>query len=821
MLTIFFYSCILKVIKKAGMQYYICFLYISRVTKLNKKINNEVNTLFSLTSKFSSDILSLKKKDEIWWHLANNIISEFGFEDLVIYVLDKDGLFLNQVAAFGDKNLGNNTIFNPIKIPLNKGIVGMCAYEMKPMLVNDTRNHEAYIKDEAQRTSELSIPIIVDGKLFGVIDSEDHRGSFYTDTHLKSLSVIAEICGTKISQLNAVSALKKTIEENEYTNRVQQALIEISETVYESDSNINFYKSLHKSISKLTFAQNFYVAYLEEETNKINFKYYVDVVDTNSDIGKEDRLMGLLDSPSITEYVLKKGEPTLLYADDIAKMINSGEIMVYGTVPKAWVGIPFNVRDKKGIVVVQSYTSDFIFGNKESQLLSFVAKHISNAIERKNSNDRLIFLALHDSLTKLPNRALFQDKVNANILKVETGRINGATVLYMDLDLFKAVNDTYGHKIGDEILIKSSEIITKCLRSTDTLSRLGGDEFAILLEGNTEERCAERVANEIISAFDDPIRIDSFSIKMSVSIGIAILKEGKESAESLMAKADAAMYQSKLKGRSQYNLHSLTSSNVHHLPVSKIECDFLKSLKNNELYCVYQPLLDYKENKILSAEVLIRWEHKTVGFIPPDQFIPVLEKSGLIMELDMYVLEKSISTLLRLEDQLPKGFKFNINISTAGFSSDRFIMYLRKQIKNNPSLKNKICIEITEESLVSNTDIVKRHISILQGVGVSIALDDFGTGYSSLNYLEQFEFDYLKIDKSFIDEVENSKKKKLILKSIVNLSKSLDIKVTAEGIETKDQLELLKDMDCDLGQGYYIARPNSEEILLENIKKFY
>jgi diguanylate cyclase (GGDEF)-like protein len=779
---------------------------------LKKIINNELDSLFVLTSKFSSDILSLTEVEDIWWHLANNIITEFGFEDLVIYELDKEGLFLNQIAAFGTKTDGKNTVINPITIPFKKGIVGKCAFEMKPQLLNDIKTNKDYIKDGEQRSSELSIPIIVDGKLFGVIDSEDHRKDFYTEKHLKSLSVIAEICGTKVSQLNSLEKLKKTIAENEYTNRVQKSLIEISDTVYESE--VDFYTNIHNSISKLTFAKNFYVAYLEEKNNEINFEYYVDELD---DVDEDDIFMGSYNNPSLTEYVLKKGVPTLLYQEDILSLIKSDEIMIYGTMPKAWIGIPFMVGEEKGIVVVQSYTTDFIFSEKEKQLLSFIAKHISSAIERKKSNDRLTFLALHDSLTKLPNRALFQDKIKANLQKVKSGRADGVTILYMDLDLFKDVNDTYGHKIGDEILVKSTEKILSCLRSTDTLSRLGGDEFAILLEGNMEERCAERVASDIVKIFETAISIDSFLIKMSVSIGIAIDKKGNETVESLMTKSDSAMYQSKLKGRSQYSIHSLTTKE-HHFPVSKIECDFLKSLRNKELFCVYQPLLNFKKNEILSAEVLMRWNHNSLGFIPPIQFIPILEKSGLIIELDMYVLENATETLLRLKDSLPKDFKFNINISTAGFSSNKLIDFLTNKIKKNDCLSNKICIEITEESLISNTEIVKKHISILKDFGVSIALDDFGTGYSSLNYLDQFDFDYLKIDKSFIQDVDKSKKKKLILNAIVNLANTLEIKVTAEGIENKAQFSLMKEMGCNLGQGYLIARPDSEEELLKNVK---
>jgi diguanylate cyclase (GGDEF)-like protein len=768
----------------------------------------ELSDLFSLTRKFSSDILSLGNTSEIWWHLANNIISKFGFEDLVVYELGKDG-FLHQVAAFGNKTDGNKTILNPLKIALNHGVVGKCAFTKEPILINDTNANADYIVDDEKRMSELSIPIIVDGKIYGVIDSEHTESNFYNETHLKTLSVIADICGTKVSQINAIIALKAMVKENKYKNKVQKALMKISETVYESDTIDDFYKELHQCISKITFAKNFYVAFLEDEGSKIHFSYFVDQLDkvdrTNTYISTNKEM------PSLTEYVLNKGKPVLLYEDAIVKLLKRGLIKIKGATPKAWIGIPFR-NNKKGIVVVQSYTSRFIFDENERQLLSFIAKHIYNAIERKEASERLTFLALHDSLTKLPNRALFQDKINSSMLMIKNNRIDGITIFYIDIDLFKEINDTYGHKIGDKVLIESSMIINGCLRESDTLARLGGDEFAILLEGNIQEETAERIASDIISAFQNPMSIDGYTIKASVSLGIAIDDSGNETSESLMVKADNAMYQSKLKGRCQYSINKL-SSDEHQFPASRIEYDFIEALKDDELFCVYQPLIDLKSNRMLSAEVLIRWQHKTIGLIPPDQFIPILEKSGLIVELDMYILKNSVAKLIELKNSLPNDFKLNINISTAGFASDRFIVYFKELAVDYPEIRNRICVEITEESLVGNIDVVRNHITILNKLGIFVALDDFGTGYSSLNYLDQFEFDYLKIDKSFVENLESSKKKKLILKSIIYLAKSLDIKITAEGIETKNQFNLLKDMGCDLGQGYFISRPSNEDVL--------
>jgi diguanylate cyclase (GGDEF)-like protein len=780
------------------------------------KTDKNVQDLFSLTRKFSSDILSIDSKDAIWWHLANNIISKFGFEDLVIYELNIRKQALQQVAAFGNKSGGNKVVVNPIEIPIGKGVVGKCASTRKPVLVCDTEQCNDYIVDDEDRKSELAIPIIVNGEVFGVIDSESHQKNYYTGDHLKSLSVIAEICGIKIAQLQAVKDMEETIKKNIHTNRIQKTLLEISEIVYSSETIERFYKKLHKAIEKLTFSKNFYVAYLEEISNQIRFSYYVDEFDA---VPQLVLCKGEGETPSLTEYALKEGKPVLYFEDNIVELIKTKKIIINGTIPKTWIGIPFKTNEKYGLVAVQSYDSGMILSDGEYQLLSFIAKHIQNAIGRKESSERLNFLALHDALTRLPNRTLFQEKIETSINMVNNHRSGGLALLYMDLDLFKDINDRYGHKVGDKVLIESAKRIQMCLRNTDTLCRLSGDEFSILLDGSSEKEVIERIAKSVIDSFNSTMKIDNHSIKLSISVGVATYENGDETPESLMVKADNALYQSKLKGRNQYTVHTFSSNNKN-FPISRIECDFLDSLKNKELYCDYQPILDLKSKKILSSEVLIRWKHHCIGVIPPDQFIPILERSGLIVELDIYVLNTAIFHFDNIKDSLPDNFKFNINVSTEGFSDERFIDAIKKHLSNNQWLKNKICVEITEESLVTNVSVVKNHIDTLRGFGVEIALDDFGTGYSSLGYLDKFEFDYLKIDKCFIDEIVQSKKKKLILISIVNLAKSLGIRITAEGIENKEQLDIVRGVGCDYGQGFYIGRPNNKNALLGIIDEY-
>ena len=778
---------------------------------MSSAVDKELDRLYKLAKQFSNNILNLTTPEQIWQYLGNNIIEIFGFKDIVVYKLDEEEKVLKHIACFGSSYTLNGCLpENPLDIPLGKGVVGKAAQSRIPILVENTDKFSSYILDRRKAMSELAVPILVDGEVYGVIDSESEMPNFYSNVHLKSLSVIAEMCGAKIAQLNILNKLKQTIEEKEKNSKIQNTLIEISETVYESDSLLDFYESLHKTIKKITFAKNFFVAYLNEDETKIEFSYYIDEKDLMFSNMSYDLSV---DKDSITEFSIRKGEPLILSEDEINYMMKTNQIFVRGSVPKAWMSIPFGNEFKKGIVVMQSYQDDFLFSEKDSQILSFVAKHIHNAIERKENCERLNFLALHDSLTRLPNRALFQDNIENSIAKVKSKRVHNLAIFFLDLDLFKEVNDNYGHKVGDAVLINAAKKIKSCLRGSDVLSRLSGDEFAILLEGEIKESTLYRISKNIIDKFDEPILIDGLMIKITVSLGATIFRGGSENAESLMVKAYNSMYQSKLKGRNKFTLNCSESNNLQ-FPTSRIEYDFLEALQNNDLYCVYQPLVSFSTNSIESTEVLIRWNHKTLGIIPPDQFIPILERSGMIIELDMYVLKNSINQFIKYVDVLPNTFRFNINISPNGFASKKFINYFRTVAKHYPNIINRICVEITEESLISNIDVVKEHIAVLNGMGVKVALDDFGTGYSSLNYLDKFHFDYLKVDKTFVDDLGESKRKQMILTSVIGLAKSLDIKVTVEGIETESQYSMIKSMGCDFGQGYYIAKPDIPESLL-------
>jgi len=378
--------------------------------------------------------------------------------------------------------------------------------------------------------------------------------------------------------------------------------------------------------------------------------------------------------------------------------------------------------------------------------------------------------------------------------------------LFIDVDRFKQVNDTYGHHVGDKLLIAIVKSIIKTLRSTDTLARLGGDEFAILLDGNIDHETICRITESIIATMAAAYNIDGLNISSSVSIGIATYNDASDSAEKLLIDADHAMYQAKLKGRNQYVFFEALAEQTKSTNV-KLEYDFDDAIKNKEFIGNYQPLIDFDSGEVIGGEILVRWQHPKLGLLYPDVFIPILEKSGQIVQLDLYMLKLAVSNLNQWADWLPQNFKLSVNVSTSGFASQDFITYIQEQHQQSAAIITRLCVEITEENLILNVEAVKRHLDILKNLNVPVALDDFGTGYSSLSYLHQFSLDYLKIDKTFVDDLNEVSNKVLILDAVVNLAKTLKIKTTAEGIETAEQYQKLKEIGCDLGQGYHIAKP--------------
>lgn len=767
----------------------------------------------SIVGQVAANLLAINSEDEALLLVAEVFIEKLDIDQVTIYLLDEKRRILKRRTSCINESKITLSEKEPKEITPGTGLVGHAAEQQILITVNDCHISETCTSAKFQ--SEVAIPMTKEGKLIGVVSAKHVKANSFPVDVTEILTSLASVLAVKLETIRNLYQLQSTIEKLEYSGKIQDALFEIAELIFETETMSEFYSRLHHCIGTLTFASNFFVGLVVDDGNAITLPYAVDEVD----IVPPDEVIPLdLTKPSITGYVLNTDKPLLATKKEIQHMIDTNQVYIKGSLPYAWLGVPFGEAPLKGVVVVQSYSPDKTFTNKDKQLLCFVARHVRNAIERMQARSDLQFLALHDPLTKLPNRSLFNDRVNQALHKSKRQHDNGIALLFLDLDKFKQVNDTYGHHIGDLLLIEVANTISACVRASDTLSRLGGDEFAILLEDIKSPQCAQKVAEKVIHALQKSFILEKISINTTTSIGIVFDKEANKSVESLVIHADEAMYRAKQRGRNQAVFYE-NNEQISVLPKNNIERDALEGLKADKFFFLFQPIVDLQSSKIIAAEALIRWNCGRLGTLPPESFLNELVENESILQLDIYVFKLAVEHLNKWHSSLPEGFRLSINISGQGFSSTEFLEVVQQSFEQTPHLFEYLCFETTEKCFVRNVELTRAQMNVFSRMGIHIALDDYGTGYSSLSYLGQFKFNYLKIDKSFISGHEASPEHSIILESITSLARSLAIKTVAEGIETPNQYSVSQTIHCTFGQGNYLSHPVTEELMYQFIKE--
>ncbi|MGR0279440.1 EAL domain-containing protein [Marinomonas dokdonensis] len=426
--------------------------------------------------------------------------------------------------------------------------------------------------------------------------------------------------------------------------------------------------------------------------------------------------------------------------------------------------------------------------------------------ESRHAEQRIWQQANFDSLTKLPNRHFFRTSLDK---KVTTAleKNEALTLFYLDLDRFKEVNDIHGHDEGDKILIQATSRMENRLPHLCTVSRLGGDEFTIIIENIKDRAGVEAIAQRLLSCLRQPFRIGSERIFLSASIGISQLPEHCTDADSLIKYADEAMYAAKHLGRNQF--HWFTKE-LHDNVLNRIELisDLRTAIKNHDFSLVYQPIIDLQSHRIIKVEALIRWQHAKKGFISPAVFIPMAEEAGLINEIGDFVFRSAISQLADWRNSIAPNLMISINTSPAQYLNEPSIMVEWFDLLHELTFpENVVTLEITESMLMHNKDAITTQLLAFRDQGIQVALDDFGTGYSSLAYLNRFDIDFIKIDQSFVKSLALNNSEQTLCEAIIDMAKKLGLKVIAEGIETNDQMNILKTAGCQFGQGYYLSYP--------------
>jgi len=443
--------------------------------------------------------------------------------------------------------------------------------------------------------------------------------------------------------------------------------------------------------------------------------------------------------------------------------------------------------------------------------------------ERLLVEEKLQKQASYDELTNLPNRSLATDRLHQTLVKARRHKLN-PSVAFLDLDNFKYINDTFGHAAGDELLREVARRLSGCARGSDTVARLGGDEFLLILDdddnakGHQPEIGIRHVAERIIKSFAKPIVIEDQELNITPSIGFAVYPKDGEDSNELMRHADAAMYRSKNAGKNTYCFYSPEMTVQAKLRMN-IEAQLRHALQRNEFSIHYQPIVNSKSGEIVKAEALLRWDCDELGMITPDTFIPIAEETGMILPIGDWVIKKACEQVKSWRNLGLRNICVTINVSARQFQSDSsLVATVGAALKQNSLPAEAVQLELTEGILLEETSASAKVMKQIEKIGIKLLIDDFGTGYASLSYLQHYNFDSLKIDRSYINNIFNSEQDAKLVKAVIAMANSLGMSVVSEGVETKGQMNFLLDADCDFMQGYYFSKPVPEDEFVAFLK---
>jgi len=602
------------------------------------------------------------------------------------------------------------------------------------------------------------------------------------------------------------------ITERKHMENISSMLFQISNAVNTTHDLEELYAAIHAILLEYIEARNFYIALLDEQNDLVVFPYFRDEKELTY---PEISHFSDPQTRSSTVQVIKTNKPLVLNTE---QQIG---VNCIGFPSKIWMGVPLRSKDKViGAMAVQHYTWPSHDTSPDAQILKAVSAQVALAIERKTNENLLSYQALHDGLTKLPNRVLLRERIGQALLRAQRNKEYYFALAMIDLDRFKFVNDCHGHLVGDQLLQNIAQRIQKSLRSIDTLARLGGDEFAILFEElGTSQKIIHKI-KKIQSIIRDVVNLSGYDIRIDSSVGVILKTSGYTTVDDVLRDADIAMYQAKSMGPGKLRVFS-KSMHQQTMMTMSLEQDLRLALGNHEFYLEYQPVVNLKDRSIDGFEALIRWRHPRKGIIPPVQFIPIAEETGLIRDIGLWVFEQACTTLAFWNQNLhgAKHVTMAINLSAKQLSSSVLLSRIKNILAATGVNPEHIEIEITETGIMEAPLSAMVMLKKIKELGLELSLDDFGTGYSSLSYLHSFPTDILKIDRSFVSNIHVDEESLKIVKAIVVLAKSLNLSIIAEGIETPEQYEILRNMGCDKAQGFLFARPLSEakcRTLMEN-----
>jgi diguanylate cyclase (GGDEF)-like protein len=703
----------------------------------------------------------------------------------------------------------------------------------------------------ADSTDWLGVPMLRNGRVQGVLVVQSYlEGTRYTHADMTLLGFVAEHVLTALERKDARGQLERSVDERtrqlaeanrelsrevaerQRGERLQAALYRLAALASSEDSSASFYREVHAIVGGLINARNFYIALLSEDGTEVSFPFAVDACETDWSTRSFGRGM--------TEFVLRSAKPQVVDAARTIELVRQGEVDPRFVDPavSSWLGAPLvGVDGVIGAVVVQSYSQNRAYDARDAELLTFAAHQITSTLQRRMAAEalreantrleerverrtrelreqvaqreqaeaRLQHQVMHDPLTGLPNRVFLRDRVAQAIARRDGDPGQGFALLYIDVDRFKQINDSLGHLVGDDVLREVARRLGSIVREPDVVARLSGDEFAILLERVAVPRRATHVAQRIIDALRRPISAGGRELHASASIGIAMGNGTRDYArtDEVLQDADIALYRAKECGRNRYVMFDEGLRRAAHDTIA-LEQQIREGLARDEFEPWYEPMVRLEDGAVIGHEALLRWRHPKRGILAPPEFLRVAEESGQLAAIDWRSFRHAVLAAPRLTGD---GF-VAINVSPRLFRHGDFDARLLQMIADAGVDPRRLRIELTESVLLDDPGAIAGTLDRLRAGGVESALDDFGTGSSSLAYVHRFPLRMVKIDRSFVAQLEGAEgpRCRAVLAAMISLAHALDLEVLAVGVETEAQRAALLEMGCRLGQGYLFGR---------------
>ena len=749
--------------------------------------------------------------------VASEIKSVIDWHGLRFFVVGKDEQTLQAVVLRSTVPHYAAETPDKLQIQIGKGLAGHVAAsrvgEIVPDVRADMRGAKIPGTDDVDE-SMIVVPLLYEDRVLGVLQLIRLGVGAFDATDLRLAEIVAAQAAVALSNAKQLEELERRGAALERRVASQRQLLTITERLLLTRDRNQVFDAIADTLAEVVPHDTLTIYMVDRANNCLvpilaRDPYADQIMATRPVLGQ-----------GITGDVIEKGD---------AEMINDTEhdprvVHVPGTPEdddESLIVAP--VRSHEGVIgCLNLYRVGMEFDDEDLEQVKLFANHVAIALENAAIHERLINAALTDPLTGLPNRRLFADRVEHALARRIRSRGRTA-VLFLDLDRFKLVNDGLGHAAGDAVLKAVGDRLAGGLRASDTVARLGGDEFGILLEDVTSVTEATSTAQRVLTSLTQPLDLDGREVSVRASIGVALDQIGDDvTADELLRDADTAMYRAKANGRGGLAVFE-PSMLAHQLARLELDAELRSAVERGELFVVYQPIVDLTTGRIAAVEALVRWDHPTRGKLAPGDFIDVSEELGQIVAIGAWVVNEACQQARKWQQQRRGGTPLRVSVNTSAREvvEPTFVSGIEGALASSGLPADSLTLEITESMMLGDETDAIAALRELRRIGVHIVIDDFGTGYSALSYLNQLPVDGLKIDRSFVQGLGSEREKTAIVSATIAFAHGLGLAVTAEGIETEDQLQRLMALKCNLGQGFLFARPLDSKTMGTKLPQAY